>query len=411
MLHLRSVTVGTNHQYRTEPRWKSGLRAILPRRMGTWLGPKRTEVLKRITQQPSLMIWLQTTVPTGVKPDRYQPKITNVKVRSDAGEEFDCHGWPVHEALPDSVMMPLIVPIYPRRDASFVVSGSIDADEFSVRIPNPDPFRDAVSALPSALPVTNNLGDVDVILRSATITTYDWGYGPELDFEFREHGTNATDCFDEWWSLSDVTGNTGWRVPTNEPIWIIEAAYHRTKASAWPADRVHSITITNSLSPMEHRTFRPARVLAGTTIESVWMGGAGTYTWVDGEIAAAIEPPVDGKTQPYRGSHTPDGKQVLEWARADPWVMIDTTPIEHSKYYLSVFLSDSQGNSAMVERHTKLNWGRLSVTVFHLPKETNSALTLIPPLTIRVVMQDLQHAIFTIDPAKLPRIVKPKGAK
>lgn len=406
VLEVRSITVGTNHQYHTEIGWKSRLRTLLPRSMTGWLGSSRKPVLKRTMRDPALVVWIETTPPKGVDPERYHPKMENLRVLADHGEKFDCHGWPLREAMPDSVMLPLIVSVYPRRADTFTVTGTIDGAEFSLRVSNPDRFRDAVSALPSELPVTNGLGDVDVILRSGQITTFDWGYGPELEFEFWKNGTNATDQFGKWWSVSDVTGNTGWRVPTNEPIWMIETAYYRTKSVDWPADRVHSITITNSLSPMEHRTFRPAEVLAGTTIESVWIGGAGTYTWIDGVIDSAIEPPVDGKTQPYHGSHTSDGKQMLEWGRADPWVMVDTTRIEHSKCYLSVFLIDSRGTEAAVERHTKLNWGRMGVTVFHLPREKNPSLTLIPPLTIQVVMQDLKHAMFAIDPADLARIRK-----
>lgn len=284
-------------------------------------------------------------------------------------EQFDCHGWPARQAMGDSVLLPLIVSIYPRRDPSFQVTGTMDGHEFSPRIHNPDPFRDKVSGLPSAIPITNALGDVDVVLRSGRYTTFEWGDGPEFEFEFREIGTNATDQFQEWWIVSDVTGNKGWRVPTNEPLWMVDVSCFRSRPIAWPRHRYHHFSTRNMLAPMTYFTKTSNVQVVDTHIKKVWLGGPGTFTWIDGEIVSVTDPPTDGKNQPYHGSTVSGGKQKLEWGRAEPWVMVDTSTFDHSKHYLSVFLIDSSGNAPVVLRHTKVTWAPLNATIFRLPAD------------------------------------------
>lgn len=404
ILRVAAVTVGTNHVHSTEPELKRFLRRILPAGLAGRLGPKGI-VATREADASVLVIWLEIPPKKGTKPVRYYPDMGRMKVHTDEGENFESHTLLRREVAGDKLLVPIMVRVYPRRAAAFKFEGEVDGNRFTLQIPNPDPYDAVVSALPSGIPVTNTTGSVHVVLRSAAFTNFTWGPGPQMEFEFWEEGVNRTEDFGKWWMASDVTGNRGWRVPTNEPIWMVNVSYFRVSPVPWAKSRVHQFTVTNTFAPLEKVSVDPNTLMGGVALRRVWLGGKGTYTWEEKKIIKVEDPPADGQNKPYHGTFGPNNKSRLEWARAEPWAMVDTPAFDGSKQYLSVFLIDSSGEFSAARRFTHLEWAGLNATIFSFPDLKDGTKKLVPPIKVQVVMQEPGKAMFAIDPDKLPRLI------
>lgn len=410
LLQVAEVTVGTNHVYSSESKLKEFLRGILPSGLAAKLGPSGI-VATRDSEREMLVVWLGLEPQTGMKIANYRPSLGRTKVRSDDGETFESWTWLRTEVDRERILVPIMVQVYPRRASAFGLEGKVDGHDFKLRIRNPNPFAANVSALPSDLPITNTAGAVNVVLRSGSITNYAWGPGPVMEFEFWDAGLDKTDEFGRWWLISDVTGNRDWRVPTNEPIWMVDTYYYRVAPTGWPADRLHELSVTNSFAAMDHTERELVGDVGRTELRKIWLGGAGTYIWQEGELVHATEPPADGKNKPYHGSRTPDNKSQLEWARAEPWAMIDAGEYDGTKHYLSVFLIDRRGVFSVGERFTHLQYDDMDATIFSFPDLKDGTKKLIPPIKVQLVLQDLGKAMFTINPAELPRAFAPEKAE
>ncbi|MGB0579717.1 MAG: hypothetical protein ACPGVU_08465 [Limisphaerales bacterium] len=392
-LQLVKVSFGRVHELRTGSPIRAFFQEFLPR---GWLGPKIKKI-RLTTREDTLIPFLSIELPTVAAP---RPDWSRFKVVCDSGETFDITSWSSGFNFQDRPMNLPRLGVFPRRDASFTLTGTVDRLPFAIKIPNPLHGTKFPTWLPQPLDTTNHHHGYDIRLKDPKLRMYKSGAFFQTSVDIFESSRKVNHWFKTSYRLKDATGNHGFRIPTNEPTWKIDVTLTRQYPAPWAPHEFHEFALRSLPAETNYSVTNLGLTLNGTPISRLWMGGPGHYVMGNGVITNA-SPLASGRV---RGLGTSSNGKTwkMDWSADRPWMILEMPSLPRD-IVLSVFLIDSDG------KHGTASWtgsaGAAGTHTRHFKLEEPKDAT--PPFTVRMGLQTNLHSEFVIDPKQLPRIAPP----
>ena len=397
LVQLELASFGRTHVLRDGSEWRYNLQRAFPPPLRGLLGGK-VNAIKTTTSGDMLIPFLSIDQsPGGKKPDWGRWRVV-----AQNGQDFDTGAWSSGREFGDRTIAYPRVDVFPRRDDFFFLTGMVDRLPFTIKIPNPQAKVTYPVWAPGPLGATNQHDGFEFVLSTTEFARYDRTTGFRTGVDAYKDGERINRWFRTSYELRDATGNEGWRIPTNEPAWQIDFKLRREYAAPWHPHEYHEITIADIPTEAEYRIVNLNRTINGIQINRFWFGGKGEFTLANGVMTNAV-PLRSGRGGGTSSSSYGSGKWKLEWRRREPWMMFEM-PRLTKDVELTVFVIDGKGNHATADYTGSMSAGGFRVRKHDLkfPKQPE------PPFTLRMAIQTNLHTIFTVDPAKIPRIDRRK---
>ena len=391
-IYVEAVSFGRSHELRNGSEFTERVQKWLPRPIRGLLGPELVKI-RTTTSEDTLIPFLSIEKNPGGK----SPQWGGWHVVSENGQDFDSGSWSSGRSWNGRSLAYPRLPVFPRREASFMITGTVDRLPFAITIPNPVLTKTYPTWTPRPPGVTNSQDGYEFVLGNTDIYTNRNSYTPRTSLTIYKDGKQVNNWFRYGVEYEDATGNRGYRIPTNEPAWKIDFTVRREYPAPWHPGEYHDIQLGDLPGDAEHRDLGSGLTINGENIRQMWLGGSGEFTMANGSITNALPWGATGR----RGTSTSSsgsGNWKMEWGRDKPWLMFEMSSLPKN-VTVSVFLVDAEG------RHSTANWrgsmssGSFRVRYFELkpPEEAR------PPFTARIAVQTNINTHFIVDPAKLKR--------
>jgi hypothetical protein len=392
LIRLELTSFGRSHVLRNGPDWRRGLQRELPRPLRNLLGPE-ISVIKTTTSTDTLIPFLSIGQPPGSKS---RPKWGSFRVVADSGEVFDIGSWSSGNNLGDRPLAYPRLPIFPRRDAGFALTGTVDRLPFSIRVDNPLHGQEfpAWSADPSS--ATNHLDGLDLVLGRTQLHLHGRGVSLGTDLEIYQESHSVKDWYDTSYQLEDATGNRGYKLSTNEPVWEIQFEFWRKSRAPWSPSEYQDFPLDKLPAEAGYQVIDVPAPINGHEIRRVWVGGPGEFIMANGSITNAQ--PITSKRRGTTSSSSGRSDWKVTWARIVPWVFCESDRLPKG-VRVSVFITDARNRPVPTDYRGSIGNGSFSAKMFELKSATN----IVAPLNIRVAIQTNLHTEFRVNPAKLKR--------
>lgn len=289
-LRIRQVTFGTNI---LDLRETGEVTRVDPKKLG-----------KRFRPEEALRVW------ASVWPKRDNPKFTRW-ILSDAGQHFP-QGSYTKRKIGNRDEYGVIFKVFPRRDREFVFKGTVDGEEFAVRIPNPIPESTEFTSF-----AVNQ--EFEIKLKRIRIRTWERGNIPRPSvspvFQVLRQRMDVTHWFDIRHYFEDATGNRGSVLPLNEDFWRLRVAIFKNEKAEWRTNEFISIKPDKLPGPGEMQVHRIDRTFNGRRIDTLLLAGPGNYIISNNIVLLQEEWSKKGRGN--GGGESDDGHAYYEYSYRD----------------------------------------------------------------------------------------------
>mgnify|MGYP007046914349 CR=1 FL=1 len=392
VVRLEAVTYGKKHEYRSGSLFIEKLQKMLPYGMRDMLGP-RVQVMRSSYSEDLLIPWV--SVDSG--PSGRSPNYDSIRIVADTGEGLSVNSRSGGDEINGRRFMRPNVRIFPRRDQSFKLIGKIDKQEFTLTVPNPLWPLTVPEWTAVEIPASVETGGFTITLKKGQLYRRRDGVSFSPFFGVAENGETRDDWFDFTWQLADATGNQGYALFTNEPVWRVDAKAYRKAGARWATNEYHEFKLESMPASGEIQEHFIIQTVQGVDLRALWIGGPGHFE-ISNRVVTLADPYVPGMGNGFSSSSS-GGSRVdwkVEWKRDKHWIMIEA-PYRPGDLRLSAFVRDATGKEAKVRRSGSMGAGGFYSHFIEVEKVKDGE-----KYTVRLAPQEPLQAEFFIAPADLP---------
>lgn len=392
-IQVEGISYGKTHEVRNGSDFLRKVQRASPRFLRGLFGSD-IEVIKTTTKEDTLIPFLSIEPPAaGGK----MPQWGNWHVVSENGEVFRSGSWTTGRKFNNRTVAYPRLPVFPRRDKSLTLTGTVDRLPFAISFPNPSFKLNLPTWTTSPIGTTNRHDGYEFVLGKTDLYVHRSAGSLRTQLAIYKDGKKVNNWFRHSFTLKDATGNVGYRIPTNEPAWKIAFELRREYPAPWHRTEYQEMKLEELPAATDYEKIALHAGVGGVTLQQLWIGGPGDYTMRNGVITNAV-PLSAGETGGGYSSSSSGRDWTVKWKRDKPWMMFEVSSIQRGSS-LSVFLVDSKGRYFTATKNGSVSAGGFRARHYDLkiPKDFT------PPYVARFAVQTNIITEFIVDPAELER--------
>jgi hypothetical protein len=391
VLRIEKLTYGTNHVFAKGSSITAKLRQALPGPLRGMFGSPKTA--STATEKPELVVWFRQVNPS--TQETVSSTVNQLQVTDSHGCVFSVGKRGTSGNYPDFSMNLARLPVFPRRQETFLFSAAGSQDSNPVQILLSNPFRlDPRTWSPEPFPIHRQAGEVEFVCTEVQGRFFPAGAYFEPHFQVLENGQDRTDWYKSEVTYLDETGNRGQKLCPYEPAWKLEVNFFKNYKAPFPESKIARLNDINVPAPGQVVQKNVTCSISNVNIRLIALCGPGDFKFSN-EVCVAAAPWQEAWTETSGSSSSYNGNQRL-------------VELEFRKKKFSLIL-DMKGLTRSHEMliRARDQTGKFHPASFNLSSEDIYRYELDLPQGLQKV--DLEF--IPQKPARVEFIVKPPGKK
>ncbi|MDB6032751.1 MAG: hypothetical protein JWM16_3089 [Verrucomicrobiales bacterium] len=235
VLRIEKLTYGTNHVFAKGSPITAKLRQALPGPLRGMFGSPKTASTS--TEKPELVIWFAQVNPS--TQETVSSTVNQLQVTDLHGCVFPAGNRGTSGNYPNFSMNYARVPVFPRRQETFLFSASGSPGGNPVQISLPNPFRaDPHTWTPEPFPIHRQVGEFEFVCTEVQGRFFPAGAYFEPHFQVFQNGQDRTEWYKHEVIYADETGNRGPKLCPYEPAWKVEVNFFKNYQATFPESSI-----------------------------------------------------------------------------------------------------------------------------------------------------------------------------